>query len=62
MRRDYWVNLQVCDAGDGKFIPVKEARRRKKTAIVQKIKMANVEKRNGLRKNDAKLWHLLKTK
>jgi len=27
------------DAGDGKFIPVAEARRRKKTAIVQKVKV-----------------------
>jgi len=26
------------DAGTGKFIPVEEARRRKKTAVVEKIK------------------------
>jgi hypothetical protein len=26
------------DAGTGKFIPVKEARRRKRTAVVEKIK------------------------
>ena len=26
------------DAGTGKFIPVKEAERRKKTAVVEKIK------------------------
>ena len=32
------TTLRGRDAGTGKFIPVKEARRRKKTAVVEQIK------------------------
>jgi len=32
------------DAGTGKFIPVKEAERRKKTAVVETIKTPNKKK------------------
>ena len=38
------------DAGDGKFIPVKEARRRKKTAIVQKVKVGKRGKKRAPKK------------
>jgi len=33
------------DAGTGRFIPVKEARKRKKTAIVETIKVPKKKKR-----------------
>ncbi len=38
------------DAGDGKFIPVAEARRRKKTAIVQVIKVGKRGKKRSPKK------------
>jgi hypothetical protein len=33
------------DAGTGKFIPVKEARRRKRTAVVERVKVGKRGKR-----------------
>jgi len=44
-KRKQKTRLVGRDAGSGEFIPVKEARKRKKTAIVQRIKIGKRKKK-----------------